>query len=121
MHELALAQSVVKIVCEEAERHGLCRVEGFKLQVGQLRAVVPELLETCLEVAGHGTLAEGARVELAVVPGRARCTCGEEFAIEELLYLCPACGEPGAAVTQGQELALVEIEGSPGGTEGDES
>ena len=114
MHELALAHSVVEILCEEAERHGLRRIDGFTLRVGQLRAVVPELLQSCMAIASRGTPAEGARMELDVVAGQARCRCGAEFAIDELLFLCPRCGKPGAAVTRGQELALVEIEGDAG-------
>lgn len=114
MHELALAQSVVTILCEEAKRHGLARVDAFRLQVGELRAVVPEMLETCLEAVGRGTVAEGARVELEIVPGRARCGCGEEFTVGELLFLCPGCGRPGGVIIAGQELTLVELEGTDG-------
>jgi hypothetical protein len=44
MHELSLATEVVRIICDEAGRHGLARVERYRLEVGQLRAVVPELL-----------------------------------------------------------------------------
>jgi hydrogenase nickel incorporation protein HypA/HybF len=112
MHELALAQNVVQILCEEAGRHGLDRVNAFKLRVGELRAVVPELLETCLDIAGRGTVVEGARVKLETVAGEARCTsCGERFPVAELLFLCPRCDSPGGEITAGQELTLVELEG----------
>lgn len=112
MHELALAHNVVDILCEEARRHGLRRVSQFKLRVGVLRAVVPELLETCLGFASRGTLAEGATPVFEVMEGRARCAaCGESFAVEELLFLCPHCGGVGGEILAGQELALVEMEG----------
>lgn len=111
MHELSLAQNVVEILCEEATRHGLSQVTGYKLRVGQLRGVVPDLLRTCLDLAGRGTVAEQAEVELEVIAGHAHCGCGEEFSVSELLFLCPRCGRPGAEITSGQELRLVEIEG----------
>ena len=112
MHELALAQNIVEIVSEEAAQHGLGRVDRLALRIGELRAVVPELLETCLEIAGRGTVAEGAKLELEVVPGRARCiSCDEQFPVAELLFLCPKCNQPGGEITAGQELRLVELEG----------
>ena len=112
MHELALAQNIVEIVAEEAGQHGLGRVDRITLRVGELRGVVPQMLETCLEIAGRGTVAEGARLELEVVPGRARCQgCGEQFAVSELLFLCPRCDRPGGQIIAGQELTLLELEG----------
>ena len=69
MHELSLATEVVRIVCEEARRHGLGRIERFRLEVGQLRAVVPELLRNGIEFASRGTAADGAAVELAELSG----------------------------------------------------
>lgn len=112
MHELSLAQSLVRIVHEEAERHGLGRVSRFTVRVGELRAVVPDLLQTCVGVASVGTRIEGAELVLEVVEGRARCaSCATEFSIHELLFICPRCERVGGEVLAGQELALVELEG----------
>jgi len=112
MHELSLAQSVVEIICEEAQRHELARIDGFRLEVGELRAVVPELLYICLGFTTKGTPAEGAAVQIDEVPGRARCpTCGLEFSIHELLFLCPACEHVGGEILAGEELRVVELEG----------
>lgn len=112
MHELSLAQSLVQILGEEAARHGLGRIEALRLQIGVFRAVVPELLQSCMAIASRGTVAEGARVDLELVRGRARCPgCALEYDVDELLFLCPGCGRIGGEVLAGQELALVEIEG----------
>jgi len=112
MHELSLAESLVRILGEEAKRHQLSRIRRFKLRVGALRGVVPELLETCLGFVTAGTAAEGATPDLELVPGRARCVaCGHEHAIDEILFFCPACGRLGGEVIAGRELSLVELEG----------
>lgn len=112
MHELSLAHNVVAIVGEEAARHGLTSVEAITLRIGVLRAVVPELLQACMGHVCQGTVAEGARVEIEQLPGRARCSaCGHEFPVEELLYACPSCGTLGGEILQGQELELAELEG----------
>jgi len=112
MHELSLAAEVVRIICDEAERHGLGRIERFRIEVGQLRAVVPEMLCTGLEVASQGTCAAGAEVELVEISGRARCqACGMEFAAPDVLMVCPGCGQFGGEVLAGSELRVTEIEG----------
>ena len=111
MHELSLAQNVVEILCEEATTHGLTRITSYRLAVGELRAVVPEMLRTCLKIVGRGTAVDGAAMDLQVVPGRIHCSCGEMFDVSELLFLCPGCGRPGGEIISGQELMMVEIEG----------
>jgi hydrogenase nickel incorporation protein HypA/HybF len=112
MHELSLAHNVIQILCEEAARHDLRRVTRVRLQVGLLRAVVPDLLRTCLGFASKGTIAEEAAMEIEEVVGRARCgACGDEFGIEEILFLCPRCERVGGEIVAGQELRVIDFEG----------
>ena len=112
MHELSLAHSVVEILNEEARRHQLRSILGYRLEVGVLRAVVPELLCTCLGYASKGTLAEHAEVLIDEVGGEARCgACGMKFTIDDLLFLCPSCGQVGGEILAGEELRIVELEG----------
>ena len=58
MHELSLAKGVIDILCEEAARHEVSRVQQVVLRIGVLRAVVPELLRTGMAYASEGTMAE---------------------------------------------------------------
>lgn len=112
MHELSLAKGVVDILCEEAARHEVNRIEQVQLRIGVLRAVVPDLLRTGMEYASEGTVAQGARLEIEEVMGRARCPdCGHEYDITELLFLCPSCERLGGEILAGQELQIVEFEG----------
>ncbi len=112
MHELSLASEVIQILGDEASKHGLQRVSKYSLEVGLLRAVVPELLRTGLDVLSKGTVAEGAEVELREVPGRARCpACGLEFPVPDILIVCPGCEHLGGEILSGEELRLIELEG----------
>jgi hydrogenase nickel incorporation protein HypA/HybF len=112
MHELSLASSVVQILSEEAQRHEMRRVTRYRLEVGLLRGVVPELLFTCLGFASKGTAVEGAAVDLQEVPGRARCwDCSLEFAVDEIVFLCPRCERLGGEIIAGQELRVIAMEG----------
>ena len=103
MHELSLARAIVDTV----ERHaGGCQVRLVSLRVGALRQVVPDSLGFYLEIAARGTVCEGARFDVELVPVRLEC-CGAEW--EPPSFRCPACGA-GGVVTSGDEFLVESIE-----------
>ena len=107
MHEMAITQSVVDAVCEHAAgRH----VQSVKVEVGALCAVVPDAMQFCFELATEGTLADGARLDLNVQPGSARCrSCGANFELLDLILLCP-CGSADVEVLTGRDLRILSME-----------
>ena len=89
------------------ERHaGGRRVSVISLRVGALRQVVPDSLELYVEMVGRGTVCEGARLDLDLVPARLRC-CGAEW--EPPSFRCPPCGG-GGEVVAGDEFLVESIE-----------
>ncbi|HZA10449.1 hydrogenase maturation nickel metallochaperone HypA [Mycobacterium sp.] len=107
MHEMALTQSLVDAVCEHAAGR---RVHSIRLEVGALCAVVPDSMQFCFGLATEGTVAAGARLDLDVRPGSARCrTCGQEFELADPILLCP-CGSADVDVLAGRELKLMSME-----------
>ncbi|HZQ33178.1 MAG TPA: hydrogenase maturation nickel metallochaperone HypA [Mycobacterium sp.] len=107
MHELAISQSVVAAVCEHAAGR---RVRSVRVQVGALCAVVPDAMRFCFDLAAEGTSADGARLELDVEPGSARCrTCRTEFALSDPILLC-ACGSADVEVLSGRDLRILTME-----------
>ena len=107
MHEMAITQSVVDAVCEHAAgRH----VQSVKVQVGALCAVVPDAMRFCCELVAEGTVADGARLDLDVQPGSARCrSCGGAFELQDLILLCP-CGSADVEVLAGRDLRILSME-----------
>jgi hydrogenase nickel incorporation protein HypA/HybF len=107
MHELAITQSIVDMV---EERFVGERVGRVVVEVGRLAGVVPEAMTFCWEACIAGTVAEGARLEVRSVDGRARCeACGAEFAVDAPFGVC-ACGSRDVALVRGQELLVKEVE-----------
>ena len=107
MHEMAITQSVVDAVCDHAAGR---RVQSVKVEVGALCAVVPDAMQFCFELATEGTVADGARLDLDVRPGAARCrSCGEHFELPDLILLCP-CGSADVEVLAGRELRIMSME-----------
>jgi hydrogenase nickel incorporation protein HypA/HybF len=107
MHEMAITQSVVEAVCEHAAGR---RVHSVKLEVGALCAVVPDSMQFCFELATEGTVADGARLDLDVQPGAARCrSCGQGFELRDFILLCP-CGSADVEVVAGRDLRILSME-----------
>jgi hydrogenase nickel incorporation protein HypA/HybF len=108
VHELSIAGAII----DTAIRHaGGRRVTAVCLRVGRLRQVVPASLDFYFEHVARGTLCEGARLELEVVPARLRCgACGEDWALEAADFRCPFCGRPEATVSGGDELEVESID-----------
>ncbi len=111
MHEMALTENVVEIVCEEARKQGFDRVRIVRLRVGDMAAVEPEALRFCFDAVSRGTAAEGAALEIRRAPGEGRCLdCGEAVPREARFADCPACGGRRVQLTSGDELRVEELE-----------
>jgi hydrogenase nickel incorporation protein HypA/HybF len=80
-------------------------VTQIDLRVGTLRQVVVDSLEFYVDLVSRGTVCEGARLEVEVVPARLRC-CGAEW--EPPGFRCPACGG-GGEVVAGDEFMVESI------------
>ena len=111
MHEMTLAMNVVEDVerCLADLGPG-ARVVSVTLQVGGLRAVVPEALSFCFEAAATATKVEGARLVIEEIPVRVHCArCESEWTVTEVAFMCPNCEGP-VRLLQGKELLLRAIE-----------
>jgi hydrogenase nickel incorporation protein HypA/HybF len=107
MHEMALTQSLVEAVCEHAAGR---RVHSVKLEVGALCAVVPDAMTFCFDLATEGTVADGARLDVDILPGAARCrSCDADFELTDPILLCP-CGSADVEVLAGRDLRILSME-----------
>ncbi len=111
MHEMALCESVIEIIAEEAKRHAFTRVRAVRLEIGTLGSVEPEAMRFCFDAVSRGTVAESARLEVIDVPGRAWCmSCSTGVVITRRLDPCPECGGYQLQVTAGDDLRVRELE-----------
>jgi hydrogenase nickel incorporation protein HypA/HybF len=108
MHELAIAESIVRIATAHA---GGRRVESVRVRAGHLRQVVPSALELAFELTAAGTELEGARLEIEAVPARVRCrACGCESGVDWFPLACARCGALDVDVVSGEELLVESLE-----------
>ena len=84
MHEMSLMESVLEIVEDEAKKAGATKVKAVRLDIGELSHVEPEAMRFCFEAVTGGSIADGAVLEIEMVPGRGWCIdCAETVALSE--------------------------------------
>jgi hydrogenase nickel incorporation protein HypA/HybF len=108
VHELSLSGAIVNTVVKHA---GERRVSVVSMRIGQLRQVVPDTLEFYFEFVARGTVCEGARLELEIVPALLACApCARQWTVEFPDFRCPSCREGGVAVITGNEFEVESID-----------
>jgi hydrogenase nickel incorporation protein HypA/HybF len=108
VHELSIAESVVRIAANHAAGR---RVYAVDLKVGHLRQVVPSALEFAFELVAQGTPLEGAELRIEEVAAAGVCrACGVESALGGFPFRCTACGGLDLEVVRGEELLVDSLE-----------
>lgn len=111
MHEMSLCESILQIIEDEAQQQGFVRVTRVRLEIGRLAGAVPEAMMFGFDAVTRGSLAEGARLEILDVPGRAWCmACACEVEIDNRFDACPHCGGFQLQVTGGEQLRIKDLE-----------
>ena len=111
MHEMSLAEGVLQLVEETAEREGAARVKQVVLEIGQLSSVEPESLRFCFEAVTRDSIAADATLRIIDVPGSGWCmTCSKTVPLAEVFGECPQCGGYQVQATGGTEMRVKEIE-----------
>jgi hydrogenase nickel incorporation protein HypA/HybF len=108
---MGIAAEVVRIACEEAQKHGARAVTGLTLRVGRWSGVEPESLRFAVGALCEGTAAARCRIVIEPVePAFACSTCGVPYAADDRFSPCPRCGGPGGDLVAGDEMTLSEID-----------
>lgn len=108
MHELSIAESVVRIAAEHARGR---RVAAVQVKIGHLRQVVPSALEFAFELLTEGTELDRAELQIEAVAAAGVCRdCGTESELGSFPLRCPACGGLDLELTAGDELLVDSIE-----------
>jgi len=114
MHELPITQSVLELALQHAARAGGGRITDLYLVVGKLSGVVDASVQFYWDILTEDTPAADSRLHFRHTEARMRCTgCGCEFAPEEGIYACTACGSPQVKVIAGEEFQLEAIDVEP--------
>jgi hydrogenase nickel incorporation protein HypA/HybF len=111
MHEMGIAQNILDIALDAANKEGAKKITRINLISGELRGIVPLQLTFCFGMVAQDTIASGAYLDIESVPVSGHCNqCTADFPIEEYQYLCPRCNNKDIQITGGTELRIKDIE-----------
>jgi hydrogenase nickel incorporation protein HypA/HybF len=110
MHEMSIAESILQIVEDAAAKQGFKRVTEVRLEIGVLSGVEPDALGFCLDVVLKDSVAEGARIEMELLPGQGYCIdCSATVPINALYDACIECGSYKVEATSGKEMRVKDL------------
>jgi hydrogenase nickel incorporation protein HypA/HybF len=111
MHEVSIIEQTLEIAVSQAQQQGATKIHRLKMRIGKMSSVVPEALEFAFDVVTKGTMAEGAILEIELVPVVCYCShCQENFQPQDWFYQCPNCLELSVKTLSGQEIELSSLE-----------
>ena len=111
MHELSIAQELVRLIQKELSAHPGTRLKSAHVSLGALRQVEPTTLQFCFEAAVRDTPLAGAQLCIEPVEPAARCKqCGSEFKVEDKWFECPRCAAVDSELLRGDELLLASLD-----------
>ena len=111
MHELALTESILKIVVSEGKKSGASRVLSIKLKLGEYSDVIPHYITQYFGIVSRGSIAENASIVVERIPASVLCrSCGYEGAVDRKVIKCPKCGSDDLKMLSGREFYVDSIE-----------
>ena len=110
MHELSVAEELLSIIRDSAEKAGVKKVAAVNLRIGELSSILPESLEFAFQILSQGTITDGARINIDHAPAALLCgRCGARVGREE--SSCGRCGSDEMRVIGGDQLEILSFEG----------
>jgi hydrogenase nickel incorporation protein HypA/HybF len=109
MHEASIVQELLAMVARQLPAGS--KTLTIQVSVGRLTSVSPDAMQFYFETMRDDTLGPQARLEVQLVPLRARCAdCGAQHELEEATWTCPGCGAAPLQFENGDELDLLSVE-----------
>ncbi|NLK40966.1 MAG: hydrogenase maturation nickel metallochaperone HypA [Planctomycetes bacterium] len=111
MHEMAVAESILHTIIEQADRLGGARPVAARISCGQFNALNDETMRFAFESISQGTPCEGMRLEIRHIPLQAECThCRTVFVFDIYHPMCPTCKSSRFDFQPDAPLLLEDIE-----------
>jgi hydrogenase nickel incorporation protein HypA/HybF len=118
MHEMGIVQSIMEIVEQQAAFYKATRVVRVALEFGALTAVMPDAVRFAFSILSKGGPAEGAVVDITIIPIKVRCMdCSKEHIMDVYQPFCPSCGSASLEIIEGKDeirVAFLEVDDGTG-------
>ena len=111
MHEMGMAQEIIRIVSSILEEHPGKQLKKVFVKIGEFAAVVPDSLKFSYQALIAETPLQGSELVIEIVPITAECqNCHKTFGISQFEFHCPYCQSTQINLKSGDELRISELE-----------
>ncbi|MEV7010949.1 hydrogenase maturation nickel metallochaperone HypA [Streptosporangium sp. NPDC051022] len=108
MHEFGIAEAILTAVEKRAEGR---RVQRARVRAGAMLRITEPVINQAFTMVAEGSPAEGAQVDLVIVPVQLVCrSCGQTAASADPFVTCPECGGTDIETEGGDDLVLESIQ-----------
>ncbi|KZX17404.1 hydrogenase nickel incorporation protein HypA [Methanobrevibacter cuticularis] len=117
MHELSMADGILKAVISNAEENNATEVIEVIIELGRLALLNPEQVKFMLDVLSEDTIAKGAKFVIEDIPIEIECSeCNysglandDDLDHYTPLVECPECGNKRLNITNGKDCIVRNI------------
>ena len=111
MHELSIAQEILRIVHQYVPDPQTNHVKAVKVSIGKMSNILSDSLSFCFEAITSDSPLNGTELEIVETPIKINClNCLKESEIEPPVFACPVCGHNQIKIISGTEMRVEEIE-----------
>lgn len=111
MHEQSIAESLLILALEKAEKAKAKKILKIHVVAGELTGILEETLSSYFGSISKNTIAAEASLVFIHRPIQLRCrNCSTIFLPEKLNFYCPNCGEQQPEIISGRELYVDNME-----------
>jgi hydrogenase nickel incorporation protein HypA/HybF len=111
LHELAITQSILNIVLDEAKAAQAGKITKVNLVIGELSGVVSDSVQFYFDFLKKDNAAEEATLDFKLVPAQLRCRdCLNDFNPQDSLWVCPNCQSINVEILSGRDCYIESIE-----------
>lgn len=112
MHELGIVFYIIRDVKQAAAEHGVSKVSGVVMDIGEVSTIVPEYLTDCWRwAADKEELLKGSELKINIIPAVTYCDeCKSEYETVRHGRKCPRCGSDRTWLLRGNEVEIKSIE-----------
>lgn len=117
MHELSMADAIVKTAVDVAEKNDAQEITEVTIEIGKLTLLNPEQLKFMIDVLSENTLLEGAEIVIEEIPIEIKCKSCDFLGLapsDDLdrfvpIVNCPECEGQNLEITKGRECNVRSI------------
>ena len=111
MHELTVAQEIIRIIQDEQTRQNFDKVDLIRLKAGCFSCIDPHALEFAFQVVREGSCAAKARIDMTLEPVRIECrACGCSAEVDNASSSCPKCGSSDIVLQGDSSFEIIALE-----------